>query len=44
MPDNVLDIFLETRVGMVIDDLKKKLPIQNFEVIDTALTAEPDLP
>jgi hypothetical protein len=44
MPDNALDIFLETRVGMVIDDLKKKLPIQNFEVIDTALTAEPDLP
>jgi hypothetical protein len=38
MPDNALDIFIDKRVGLIIDDLKKKLPVQNFEVIDTSAT------
>ena len=41
MPDKALDIFIEKRVDLIIDDLKKKLPIQNFEAIDTALASEP---
>lgn len=40
MPGNALDIFIEKRVGLIIDDLKKKLPVQNFEVIDTSATTE----
>ncbi|MBI4679884.1 MAG: DUF262 domain-containing protein [Nitrospirae bacterium] len=41
MPDNALDIFIEKRVDLIIDNLKMKLPIHNFEVIDTELTTEP---
>ncbi len=35
-PENALDVFLEKRVDLIIEDLKNKLPIPNFEVIDTA--------
>jgi len=35
-PENALDVFLEKRVDLIIEDLKDKLPIPNFEVIDTA--------
>lgn len=35
MPPNALDIFIEKRVELIIDDLKRKLPIPNFDVIDT---------
>jgi hypothetical protein len=38
MLPNALDIFIEKRVELLIDDLKKKLPIQNFDVIDTKQT------
>ena len=40
LPVNALDIFIEKRVNLVIDDLQKKLPIQNFEVIDTSESTE----
>jgi hypothetical protein len=40
MPDNALDIFIEKRVDLIMDVLKKKLSIQSFEVIDTALASE----
>ena len=40
MPENALDIFIEKRVDLIIDELVNKLPIPNFEVIDTALIAE----
>lgn len=40
MPENALDIFIENRIDLIIEDLKKKLSIQNFETIDTAETAE----
>lgn len=40
MPVNALDIFLEKRVDLIIEDLKNKLPDQNFEVIDTASIGE----
>lgn len=36
MPENALDVFLENRVDLIIEDLKMKLPLSNFEVIDTA--------
>lgn len=36
MPNNALDVFIEKRIGLIIADIKKKLPIQNIEVIDTA--------
>lgn len=39
MPPNALDIFIEKRVELIIDDLKKKLPIPNFDVIDTKQTS-----
>lgn len=35
MPDNALDIFIEKRVDLIIEDLRKKLPINNFDIIDT---------
>jgi len=35
MPSNALDIFIDKRVDIVIEDLKQKLTIQNFDVIDT---------
>jgi uncharacterized protein with ParB-like and HNH nuclease domain len=38
MPDNALDIFIEKRISLIIEDLKKKLSGQNIEVIDTAAT------
>lgn len=40
MPENALDVFLENRVDLIIEDLKKKLPLPNFEVIDTAFIAD----
>lgn len=40
MPNNALDVFIEKRIDMIIYDLKKKLPVQNFETIDTAITAD----
>ncbi|MBI3235819.1 MAG: hypothetical protein HYZ42_17575 [Bacteroidetes bacterium] len=38
MPDNALDMFIESRVDLVIDDLKKKLSGLAVEVTDTAQT------
>lgn len=35
MPENALDLFIERRISLLIDDLKEKLPIKNFEIIDT---------
>ena len=35
-----LDVFIENRVNLIIGNLKSKIPIQNFEIIDTALTPE----
>jgi len=40
MPPNALDIFIEKRVELIIDDLKKKLPISKFDVIDTSQTPD----
>lgn len=40
MPANALDIFIENRVNFIIENLKSKIPIQNFEIIDTALAPE----
>jgi hypothetical protein len=40
MPANALDIFIENRVNLIIENLKSKIPIQNFEIIDTALAPE----
>ncbi len=40
MPENALDVFIEKRVDLIIEDLKMKLPIANFEVIDTAFIAD----
>ena len=39
MPSNALDIFIEKRVELIIDDLKKKLPNLSFDVIDTKQTS-----
>lgn len=39
MPANALGIFIEKRVELIIDDLKKKLSIPNFDVIDTKQTS-----
>ena len=36
MPDNALDIFIDTRIDYIINDLKQKLQAVKFEVIDTA--------
>lgn len=36
MPDNALDVFIERRVEIIIDALKKRIPVQDFSVIDTA--------
>lgn len=38
MPSNALDIFIEKRVELIIDDLKKKLSIPNFDEMDTKQT------
>lgn len=38
MPSNALDICIEKRIELIIDDLKKKLPISSFDVIDTKQT------
>jgi hypothetical protein len=38
MPDNALDIFIEKRISLIIEDLTKKLLGQNIEVIDTSAT------
>lgn len=35
MPPNALDLFIEKRVEMVIEDLKKSLQGQTFDVVDT---------
>ena len=40
MPDNALDFFIEKRIDLIIDVVKKKLAIQKFEVMDTALVSE----
>ena len=37
MPDNALDIFIDKRVEMIIEALKKRIPLQDFAVIDSAL-------
>ena len=42
MPENALDIFIEKRVELIIDDLKKKIPVRLFEVIDTSIQQEND--
>ncbi len=36
MPDNALDIFIEQRVTLIIEDIRRKLSGIEFEVIDTA--------
>jgi hypothetical protein len=38
MPNNALDIFIDRRVDLIIDDLKKKLSGLTVEIIDTAQT------
>jgi len=35
LPSNALDLFVEKRVDLIIDSLKKKLPNLSFDVIDT---------
>jgi hypothetical protein len=40
MPDNALDIFIEKRTNLIIEDLKRKLSGQNIEVIDTSATVD----
>ena len=35
MPSNALDIFIEKRIELIIDALKNKLSIPNFDVLDT---------
>jgi hypothetical protein len=37
MPLNALDIFIDKRVDLIIENLKIKMPNQAFETIDTAL-------
>jgi 3-methyladenine DNA glycosylase AlkC len=39
MRPNALDIFIEKRVDLVIEDVKKKLPNLSFDVIDTKQAA-----
>lgn len=39
MPDNALDIFIEKRIDLIIEELKKKLVDQSVEVIDTLAIA-----
>ncbi len=36
MPDNALDVFVEERIDLILEDLKKKIPSALFEVVDTA--------
>ena len=38
MPDNLLDLFIECRVNITMDDLKIKLNRLTFKVTDTAQT------
>lgn len=40
MPENGLDIFIEKRVNLIIDELRNKIQVQNFEVIDTSVITE----
>jgi len=40
MPANALDIFIENRVNLIIEDLKNKIQVQNFECIDTAVSSD----
>jgi len=40
MPANSLDIFIENRINLIIENLKSKIPVQNFEIIDTVLVPE----
>jgi len=40
MPENALDLFIEERVAIIIEKLRTILSGINFEVIDTATTAE----
>jgi hypothetical protein len=40
MPENALDVFLENRVDLIVEDLKKKLPLPKFEVIYIAFIAD----
>ena len=35
MPDNALDVFIEKRVDRIIEKLKEKIALANFEIIDT---------
>jgi hypothetical protein len=35
MPENGLDRFIERRIDLMIDDLRKKLADVTFDVIDT---------
>jgi len=39
MSPNALDIFIEQRVELIINDLKKKLPVTGFDIIDTKQTS-----
>ena len=40
MPENGLDIFIEKRVNLTIDELRNKIQVQDFEVIDTSEITE----
>jgi len=40
MPANALDIFIENRINSIIENLKKKISIQKFEIIDTSVSSE----
>ena len=40
MPENALDIFIESRLENILSDLKEKLLNIKFEVIDTASVNE----
>jgi len=42
MPDNALDIFIEERIELIIENLKMKLSTSNFKIIDTALSFSSD--
>lgn len=44
MPSNALDIFIEKRVDLIIDDLKRKLPNFSFNVMDTKQTSNTIMP
>jgi len=42
MPENALDVFIEKRIDLIIDDLKAKLPVSQFDVVDTRQMPEND--